>query len=229
MSFRCASESTCFYIPPSRTIKHPVIARFTMRLLVCLLTATAARAADRPPLVASRGDAFVSHEANTDRWSIGSATVELVVGFDTARTLALQRLFNPVTGRAWAIAPAPEFSITAGGERIALTSTGAVSLTTTVAESTDHGVTLTFTFEHRAQRLLFSRVYACYPGSPTIETWTRVSSTGGDTLLSDLAAWTMTMPNGNVRWLGVLRGDSAGSDAAVEDAFVFAEHDFEPG
>ena len=37
------------------------------------------------------------------------------------------------------------------------------------------------------------------------------------------------MPLGNVRWLGGLRGDSAGSDSAVEDAFVFAEHDFEPG
>ena len=37
------------------------------------------------------------------------------------------------------------------------------------------------------------------------------------------------MPLGNVRWLGGLRGDSANSDGASEDAFVFAEHDFEPG
>ena len=99
-----------------------------------------------------------------------------------------------------------------------------------LAEATDHGVTLTFTFEHRAQRLLFTRVYACYPGSPTIETWTRIASTGGDgTALTDLVAWQMTMPLGNVRWLGGLRGDSANSDGASEDAFVFAEHDFEPG
>ncbi len=85
-----------------------------------------------------------------------------------------------------------------------------------LAEATDHGVTLTFTFEHRAQRLLITRVFACYPGSPTIETWTRIASTGGDgTALTELVAWSLTMPLGNVRWLGGLRGDSANSDGAV--------------
>src|SRR4051812_22483852 len=39
----------------------------------------------------------------------------------------------------------------------------------------------------------------------------------------------MTMPLGNVRWLGGLRGDSANSVGASRDAFVFAEHDFQPG
>jgi alpha-galactosidase len=88
----------------------------------------------------------------------------------------------------------------------------------------------TATFEHRAQRLNFTRVFACYPGSPTIETWTRIASTGGDgTALTELVAWSLTMPLGNVRWLGGLRGDSANSDGASEEAFVFAEHDFEPG
>ena len=197
---------------------------------MCLLVATAARAADRPPIVAAQGDAFVAHQDGSDLWSIGSATLELVVGFDASHTLALQRLSNPVSTRSWNITPAADFSITAGGERVTLTSSGAVSFVNASAQATEHGVTLTFTFEHRAQRLLFTRVYACYPGSPTIETWTRVSSTGGDgTALTDLVAWNMTMPLGNVRWLGGLRGDSASSDGAVEDAFVFAEHDFEPG
>ena len=204
--------------------------RFRASLAVCLLLAAAtAHAADRPPLVAALADAFVSHQDNSDVWSIGSAHLELVVGFDASRTLALQRMFNPVTGRAWNITPAPEFSITAGGERIALTSNGSISLVSAIAAATEHGVTLTFTFEHRAQRLQFTRVYACYPGSPTIETWARVTSTGGDTRLIDLVAWNMTMPVGNVRWLGGLRGDSAGSDSAVEDAFVFAEHDLVSG
>ena len=198
---------------------------------MCLLAATTASAADRPPVVASQGDAFVTHQSGSDLWSIGSTNLELVIGFDASRTLSLQRLSNPVSGRAWNISPAPDFSMTAGnGERIALTSSGAVSFVNATAATTEHGVVLTFTFEHRAQRLAFTRVYACYPGSPTIETWTRISSTGGDgTTLSDLVAWNMTMPLGNVRWLGGLRGDSANSDGAVEDAFVFAEHDFEPG
>jgi alpha-galactosidase len=197
---------------------------------VCLLAAATADAADRPPIVAAQADAFVSHAIGSDVWSIGSANLELAVGFDVSHTLALQSLFNPVTGRAWGITPAPEFSVTAGGEHVTLTSTGAVAFLGATASSTDHGVTLSFTFEHRAQRLLFTRVYACYPGSPTIETWTSVTSTSSDgTPLTDLVAWNMTMPLGNVRWLGGLRGDFAGGDSTVEGAFVFAEHDFEPG
>jgi alpha-galactosidase len=197
---------------------------------VCLLAAATSRAADRAPIVAARGDAFVAHQSGSDVWSIGSADLELVVGFDASRALAFQRLFNPGNGRALDIAPAPAFSITAAGERITLTSSGAVALISDTAESTEHGVTLTFTFEHRAQRLIFTRVFACYPGSPTIETWTRIVSSGGDgTALADLIAWSLTMPLGNVRWLGGLRGDSANSDGGSEEPFVVAEHDFEPG
>jgi alpha-galactosidase len=199
-------------------------------LVVYLFAAATAGAADRPPIVAAQGDAFVAHQAGSDLWSIGSTNLELVIGFDSSRTLALQRLFNPANGRPWSITPAPDFSITAGGERIALTSSGAVSFVNASAAATEHGVVLSFNFEHRAQRLLVSRVYACYPGSPTIETWTRVSSTGGDgTGLNELVAWNMTMPLGNAHWVGGLRGDSASAESAVEDAFVFAEHDFEPG
>jgi alpha-galactosidase len=197
---------------------------------VCLLAVAPARAADRPFVVASRGDAFIAHQNGSDLWSIGSANLELVVGFDASRSLTFQRLFNPSTGRTWDIAQASAFTITAGGERVTLTSSGAVTFVSAVPEATEHGVTLTFTFEHRAQRLRFTRVLSCYPGSPTIETWARIVSTGGDgSALTDLVAWAMTMPLGNVRWLGGLRGDSASGDSAVEDAFVFAEHDFEPG
>jgi alpha-galactosidase len=205
-----------------------VICRASILVFVCLFASAGANADDRPPIVAAVNDAFVAHQGGSDLWTIGSANLELVIGFDSTRTLALQRLANPVSGRAWNISPAPDVSVTAGGERMSLTSSGAVSFVGATAATTGQGVTLTFTFEHRAQRLQIARVYACYPDSPTIETWTRVSSTGGDgTGLTDLIAWNMTMPLGNVRWLGGLRGDSASS--AAEDAFVFAEHDFEPG
>jgi alpha-galactosidase len=203
-------------------------ARAAVCLAVLLSGSGAAAAADRLPLVASRGDAFVAHQDGSDLWSIGSADLELIVGLDASRALTLQRLFNPVTGRAWEIAPGADVSLTAGGERIALTSGGAVSFVSASAQSTDNGVTLTFTFESRSQRLLISRIYACYPGSPTIETWTRMSSTGGDsTAVTDLMGFQMTMPLGRVRWLGGLRGDSA--ETSIEDAFVVVDRDLDPG
>ena len=196
---------------------------------VWLAFGAVAAAADRPPIVASRGGAFISHQNGSDVWSIGSEQLELVIGFDASRTLALQRLFNPVTERSWDLTPGADVSLTAGGERVTLTSSGAVSFVSATAQATEHGVTLTFNFEHRAQRLLFTRVYACYPGSPTIETWTRVASSGGDgASITDLVGWQITVPLGHVRWLGGLRGDSAGGDL-VEDAFVVADRDLDPG
>src|SRR5262249_17422280 len=145
-------------------------------------------------------------------------------GFDATRTLTLQRLFNPVTGRAWDIAPMAAGGFTAGTERIALTSTGAVTLVSVSTQTSQFGVSLTFLFEHRSQRLQIARVYACYGGSPTIETWARITSTGGDgTSISDFAALQLAMQPGHVQWLGGLRGDTAGGD--VEDAFVVADRD----
>ena len=197
-------------------------------LAVCLgLYGRAAGAADRAPLIASRDDAFVSHQEGSDLWTIGGARLELTVGFDASRALAVQQLVNPETGRAWDITPGPDVTLTAGGQRIALTSSGAVSFVAATAQSTDRGVTLTFLFEDRADRLLLSRVYACYPGSPTIEPWTRIISTGGEPVaLADLVGWQLTMPLGRVRWLGGLRGD--GADAGIEDAFVVVDRDLEP-
>jgi alpha-galactosidase len=195
----------------------------------CLWLSPIASAADRPPIVASRGDAFISHQSGSDTWSIGSGQLELVVGFDASHTLTLQRLFNPAVGRSWEITPGADVSLTAGGERIALTSSGAVRFISATAQPTDRGVMLAFNFEYRAQRLLVTRVYACYPGSPTIETWTRMSSGGGDgSPVTDLVGWQITMPVGHVRWLGGLRGDSAAGHS-VADAFVVADRDLEPG
>src|SRR5206468_12260329 len=108
-----------------------------------LLTVCArAAAADRPPLVASQADAFVSHQSGSDVWSIGSANLEVVFGFNALRTLSLQRMFNPTTGRSWDVSAGPDFGLTAGTERLTLTSSGAVTFVSAVAETTPHGVTL---------------------------------------------------------------------------------------
>jgi alpha-galactosidase len=195
--------------------------------MVWLSAAAGAIAADRPPIVASAADAFIAHQAGTDLWTIGSASLELVVGLDASRTLTLQQLSNPSTGRAWNITPAADFSATAGTERVTLAAAGAFTLLNVDARATDFGVVLTFVFEQRAQRLQFARVYACYGGSPTIETWTRVTSAAGEVPLSGLGAWQMTMPLGHVRWMGGLRGDAAGG--SVEDAFVVADRQLDPG
>ena len=204
------------------------LARLVVASAIALAFASSAAAAERGPIVAAAGDAYVAHPAGSEEWSIGSAQLELVLGFDAAHTLTLQRLFNPATGREWSITAAPEVGFTAGTERFALTTAGAGSLVSITPQATEFGVTLTFVFEYRAQRLLVSRVYACYGGSPTIETWTRIATIGGEsTTVGDLAAWQITMKPAHVQWLNGLRGDAAGG--SVDDAFVLGDRDLEPG
>jgi len=199
--------------------------------VACAIAFASARslsAADRRSIVASVDDAYVAHAAGSDVWSIGSAQLELVLGFDAAHTLTLQRLFNPATGRDWSITASPEIGFSAGADRFTPTATGAATLVSVTPHATEFGVTLTFVFEHRAQRLLVSRVYACYSGSPTIETWTRMTTTGaGSTTVSDVAALQIAMKPAHVQWLSGLRGDA--SDTSVEDAFVVSDRDLEPG
>src|SRR5438034_4115350 len=114
--------------------------RAAVCLAICLGAAGTIEGADSPPLVASRGDAFVAHQNGSDVWSIGSANLEVTIGFDASRTLALQRLFNPSTGRTWDITPGPDLTLTANGERVALTSSGAVTFVSATALANEHGV-----------------------------------------------------------------------------------------
>jgi alpha-galactosidase len=187
----------------------------------------AVSAADAPPIVASRGDAYIAHAPSSDLWTIGSRELALVIGFDAGRRLALQALSNPITTRIWDIAAGPDTSITLGSERVTLSNSGVMSFLGAAAEETDHGVRLTFTFEHRNQHVRIARVYACVPGSPTIETWTRIdtSNASGPVEVSDLVAWTMVMPVAHVKWLGGLRGDTA--DGQESGAFALTGRDLQ--
>jgi len=200
---------------------------FLAALLAALGAAPAAARAAGPPVVAAVGDAFIAHEPNSDVWVIGSADLELTVGFDATRTLSVQKLLNPSTGRAWNITPGADTTVTLGGDALALTASGSgLSLISTEPAATDTGVVLTFTFQQAARGARIQRVYACYPGSPTIETWTRIESTA-PVDVSNLVGWRLSMPNAVVHWLGGLRGDSA--DNAEAGAFELADRNLDPG
>jgi alpha-galactosidase len=192
-----------------------------------LVVAPAAHAASAP-IVASRGDAFVAHQSGSDVWYIGSGDLEFGVGLNASRILVPQRLLNPATGRTWDLRPEADVSITLGGERLTLGNSGPLTLTGNAAQVTDAGVRLDFVFEHRAQRLRITRSYAAYPGSPTIETWTRVENQGTTAAAAtDLVGWQLTMPSGRVRWLNGLRGDTA--DNTEAGAFALDEWSLEAG
>lgn len=194
--------------------------------VLCLAAAPAAAAS--APVVASNGDAYVAHQATSDAWYIGGTNLELEIGFNTARLLVPQRLFNPATGRSWPLAAEADVTVTLGGEKISLGNAGATTLLSVTPRATSGGVQLDFVFEHRTLRARITRSYASYPGSPTIETWTRVDNTGGAPFeASELIGWQLTVPLGRVRWLGGLRGESA--DRIESGAFALDEWDLDAG
>jgi alpha-galactosidase len=195
--------------------------------IVCLAIAVPSAAADRAATIAQDGDAFVAHEDGTDAWSIGSTNLEVVIGLDASHALAVQRIWNPSTGRSWNISPGPDAAITIDGRPTTVGAAEGFTFAGVAAQTRAHGVLLTFTFEDRGRRLSVERSYAAYPGSPTIECWTRIESLGGSADLSGLTAWQMTMPLGTVRWLNGLRGDSADTDAA--SAFSLDKGELDPG
>ena len=178
--------------------------------------------------LATKDDAYVTHAASSDVWSIGNGELVLDIGFDAGHTLTVRGLSNPVTRRSWDVATEVDTNLTIEGERVVLADSGATSFLGATAEETDHGVRLTFTFEHRTRRARISRIYACYPGSPTIETWTRIDTSNAPDAVAftNLTGWTMLMPNAKVKWLGGLRGDAA--DIEESGAFALAERDLTP-
>ena len=184
-------------------------------------------AAERPPIVASLDDAFIAHADSSDTWSIGSAGLELVVGFSASGTLTLQSLSSSVTNRSWDITPGADVSLGLDGEDIQLATRGTVAFVGATAEANEDGVRLTFNFDHRTLHVRIARIYASYPGSPTIETWTHIDAIAATSPVevSDLVGWRMTMPLGQLQWIGGLRGDSA--DNPDGDAFGLVTRDLD--
>lgn len=200
-----------------------------------MLLATAIALAWAPPLqaagptVVSHADAYVSHADGTETWSIGSANLELAIGFDTSKKLILQKLSNPATARVWNIDTAADATVTLNGELVSLADGTVSSFLGAQAVETSAGVRLTFTFEHRSDHIRFTRSYACYPGSPTIETWTEIDASVATTAVqaSDLVGWEIALPNGTVHWTSGLKGDA--SDSEQDSAFVLTNRDVAPG
>ena len=201
-----------------RCVRWPVAAAIA-------LTAVSPLPAGAATTLASHDDAFISRDSPAETWSIGSREIELVVGIDAAGTLAPQRLFNPLTGRPWTIVPSPDVSVSADGEPLILSASKGFRLIDVTAQDTGAGVLLVFMFQHSGLRLQVHRSYASYPGSPAIETWTRISG-DGSALLSNMVGWQLTMPLGTVKWLGGLRRDSVPGEL---EPFELAERDLEQG
>ena len=178
---------------------------------IVAMSAAPARADDLP-IAAAYGDAYIKHDPTSNVWAIGNSGVELVVGFNASGTLVVQQLWNPTTGHVLDIDQAADTSVTLAGDGQPLTlSSGQIVFTGGTTQATNVGVVLVLTFTHRTLHTIISREYACYPGSPTIETWTHLQAPSGAPAVqvSNLIGWQLTMPSATIKWVNGLRDDNA--------------------
>lgn len=192
-----------------------------------LLSAPPGAAAEDRSVVAGNDDAYVA-ALGKDVYAIGTTGLELTVGLSASGTLSIQGLRNPTADRDWDLTPGPDTSIVLNGERFDLGNSTVVAFVGATPETTDNGVRLTFTFEHRATHTRIQRIYACYPRAPAVEVWTRFDAAAATTVIqaSALAGWQLTMAAGTVQWLDGLKGDGAEQDA--DDPFRIETRDLEP-
>ncbi len=205
---------------------------------MCLLALAALLGGARPTSVeaatevlASQADATITYDSASDVWTIGGAEITLTLGLDANRQLLVRRIANPLSGRVLINASAPDTTLNLNGQSMVLAQSAATGLRYdgTAAESSNGGVHLTFTYSHRASQASIVRHYACYPGSPTIETWTtvRVAPGAEPLVVSNLVGWQLSMPTGTVRWINGLMGDAP--DTPVDESFSVGRQDLAPG
>lgn len=205
----------------SENVRHLSFQSTVVILAVVVSTLAAARV--EAQILASRDDAYVTRDAVTKEWSVGSAGLELVVGFNSQGVLSLKRLWAPETRRVWPVRAESEAPLTLDDQEVPLQEQGnRTQFLRAIAEETDVGVRLNLTFEHRASRTLITRTYAAYPATPTIETWTYVEAPSADAPIrvSNMIGWHLTADNAPVKWLTGLRAwmapDSPNASFSVE-------------
>jgi alpha-galactosidase len=165
-------------------------------------------------LLAAISSAVAFSDENT--WTLGNDRIEAVFRL-TSAGLVLDNLTDPVTGSRLTIG-APDSTATINGTQAALGAAAAGWVLDGVAtEDTDTERRLVFTFRSQRAPILAIRSYACYTGSPAIETWTTFRATTGAVTLTNLDVWQATVPGATIDYEFGLRGDAAGQ--AVDDSF----------
>lgn len=220
-------------LPDSITLsansRHRSLGRLIVAALLLFTFARLARADNSRVVgvIAFHGDAYVAQDGGGKQWAVGTRGLQVKIGFSASGTLSLQRVWNPDNDNGWGISADSEVGVTLNGERVLLQDTGTrVRFLQAVAVETDNGVNLNLIFEHRELHAVITRTYATYPGSPTIEMWTRVDTPGGARPIevSSMEGWQLTMPASHVRWINGLRG---GTSETLNDA-TFAIQNRDP-
>jgi hypothetical protein len=191
---------------------------FFALLLFFTLRGTPAAAAT---VVARAGDASIVRDAAAGTYTLYAGGAALTLAVDGSRDFALVSLIA-ASGRAWSIGTAADSFVRVAGRTFAFghRASGFEYQGATV-DTRGQALQLHVSFALPAASLLVTRHYAIVPGSPSFEAWTTFAPTGAPSTLADVNALSLTVPDGTIRWLTGLLGDSA--DVPRDGSFTLQE------
>lgn len=182
---------------------------------------------DRPPSGSSApvrvsktvaADVFVLSDEPQQTWTLGNARLSIRFRLTPAKVFVIDDVRNPETGHAFTPTQEPDSSVTINGTT---SSPGGADWTLERVETveTSTGIRLGFTFRLTGTQVTAVRWYACYSGSPTIETWTvfRVAGSGQATL-SNPSVWRFPLRASTLHYVQGLRQGNV--DPNVEASFT---------
>lgn len=196
---------------------RPLSPASVLKLLIALgvlAYALPARGADRVALAAA-SDVGIFQNAQGTEWTILNEVVSFSVGFDQDGVLRIHSLSDASTGHEWILDRQSPTPITADGQQVDLSNRTSASLrfVTARAESFRAGARLALVFSV-SNRARVTRMFACYPRTPVIETWTEIVRTD-DTravTVSSPTAWSLAVASAEIEYLDGLHanGDAEG-------------------
>ena len=175
-----------------------------------LLGAVAPALADEPVVLSSSGSAFVTMDADARSWTIGNEVVQFRIGSGAGGATAVLGLER--AGAELSLAPAmlPDVSVVAGARRVS-PGQGALLLNGAQASEVGGAVRLSLAYQDSINHVRVTRIYACYPGAPGIETWSvwETVATSATVALSDIGVWQVSIPATEVNWITGLKATAA--------------------
>ncbi len=162
----------------------------TYSLLLVLSTATLASA--QPPgsaeILAESGDAYISYDASTQTWEIGTNGISRRMDYDPGNGYRPISLKNKITGREW-LAPtttaSSEFQVKVGDELVAGADQAFRVKRHDVQQHSDRSVELVVQLQRGP--LVAHLHYVAFPDTNILEQWAVIENTGYETL-RDLTA-----------------------------------------
>src|SRR5262245_1710742 len=169
-----------------------------------LLLIPSATSAD-PVVVTQVGDAYVSHDAGANTWTLGTSAVGFTLALAPA-TLHAVDLRSPRLAAPLAITAGPDTTLIISGHNVTL---DASDFETFRASELPDGVRLDLIFTVRSERVRVTRSYAVYQRTPIVEAWTKIEALTSTATVQGLNVWQLTVPTGTVRTVTGLSGDDA--------------------